>query len=83
MVLIGNKCDRTDKKISTGQGEALAKELGIQFFETRAKNKINVDETCYYIAKEIKDKRVGEVQGIRDTIKVKDRKPPKKKGCWK
>lgn len=81
-VLIGNKCDRPDKKISAEQGEELARELGIPFFETSAKNKVNVDETFYYIAKDIKDRRVASAPGTRDTIKVKGTGEKKgSKGC--
>ena len=37
-ILLGNKCDMTEKKMVTyDQGDALAKEYGIQFFETSAK----------------------------------------------
>lgn len=55
-VLVGNKCDDLDKKISFEQGENLAKELGIQFFETSAKCNIDIDKPFMYIAKEIKNK---------------------------
>ena len=53
-VLIGNKCDRPDRKIDTARGKALAEENKMAFFETSAKNNINVKETFYHTAKEIK-----------------------------
>merc|ERR1712227_474514 len=41
-VLIGNKCDRTsEREIDTHQGQALAKEYDLQFFETSAKTNAN------------------------------------------
>lgn len=56
-ILIGNKCDLTDKKvIDTEQGEALAKEYGMSFFEASARTGLNVQEAFYHIAKTIKDK---------------------------
>eukprot|EP00826_Nyctotherus_ovalis_P043053 TRINITY_DN4502_c0_g3_i10.p1 TRINITY_DN4502_c0_g3~~TRINITY_DN4502_c0_g3_i10.p1 ORF type:complete len:205 (+),score=46.62 TRINITY_DN4502_c0_g3_i10:351-965(+) len=55
-VLIGNKSDSPNKKVPADKGKALAEEYGIAFFETSAKNNVNVKETFYYLAKEIKDK---------------------------
>jgi Ras-related protein Rab-8A len=45
-VLVGNKCDMEESKrrVPYSQGQALADEYGIQFFETSAKNNIKVDE---------------------------------------
>ena len=46
-----------DKKvISTEQGQALAKEFNMAFFETSARSGHNVHETFIYMAKQIKDK---------------------------
>ena len=47
-VLVGNKCDMEESKrrVPYSQGQALADEFGIQFFETSAKNNIKVDEVC-------------------------------------
>ena len=57
-ILIGNKADLTDKKvIDYEQGAALAKEFGMQFFETSARSGHNVNETFFYISKQIKDKQ--------------------------
>lgn len=54
-ILIGNKCDWEDKRVvSTEQGEALAKELGIPFLEVSAKSNINIDKAFYSLASDIK-----------------------------
>eukprot|EP00826_Nyctotherus_ovalis_P039105 TRINITY_DN372_c0_g1_i3.p1 TRINITY_DN372_c0_g1~~TRINITY_DN372_c0_g1_i3.p1 ORF type:complete len:205 (-),score=56.77 TRINITY_DN372_c0_g1_i3:152-766(-) len=55
-VLVGNKSDSPNKKIDASKGEALAKEYGMKFFDASAKNNLNVKETFYYLAKEVKDK---------------------------
>eukprot|EP00162_Nutomonas_longa_P004796 comp15509_c0_seq1/m.23682 comp15509_c0_seq1/g.23682 ORF comp15509_c0_seq1/g.23682 comp15509_c0_seq1/m.23682 type:complete len:210 (-) comp15509_c0_seq1:185-814(-) len=61
-MLIGNKCDMTDKKVvDPSRASALADEYGIKFMETSAKNNINVDQAFYSIAKDIK-KRLMETQ---------------------
>ena len=57
-VLIGNKCDHENKKVEPSRGKALADENKMSFFETSAKNNINVKETFYHLAHEIKAKLV-------------------------
>jgi len=47
-ILIGNKADLTDRKvITTEAGMSLAKEFGMQFFETSARTGLNVNEAFY------------------------------------
>lgn len=58
-ILIGNKCDWTDKKVVTEeQGQELAKELGINFLETSAKSSINVEEAFLSLARDIKTRLI-------------------------
>ncbi|XP_060064756.1 ras-related protein Rab-3-like isoform X2 [Ylistrum balloti] len=43
VLLVGNKCDIEESRcVSTKSGEELAKDLGLEFFETSAKENINV-----------------------------------------
>ncbi|GFS88397.1 ras-related protein Rab-3 [Nephila pilipes] len=43
VVLVGNKCDMEDERVvSTERGRQLAEQLGLVFFETSAKENINV-----------------------------------------
>jgi len=58
-ILVGNKCDWTDKKvISTEQGKELADELGIKFLETSAKANISVEDAFFTLARDIKTRLI-------------------------
>lgn len=47
VILVGNKCDMEDERvISFERGKQLSEQLGIEFFETSAKENINVKVSC-------------------------------------
>ena len=49
---VGNKCDSPDKKVSTEEGKALASQMDIPFFETSAKDNLNIETVIvhpYYL----------------------------------
>ena len=53
-ILVGNKCDLiNERKITIDEGQNLANELNIKFFEARAKEGTNVDELFSYIINDI------------------------------
>jgi len=86
-ILVGNKCDMLDEKVvSTEEGEKLAKEFGIQFWECSAKNNINVEEGFIGIGRGVKDRLIAEGQGgpaQKPTVKLgsKQGAAGNKKGC--
>ena len=48
MVLVGNKTDLSEKRqVSTEEGEAKAKELGVMFIETSAKGGVNIKVSLF------------------------------------
>ena len=56
-ILIGNKCDlHLRRAVTYAEGEALAREYKIPFFETSAMTDINVDQAFMQIAREVKDR---------------------------
>jgi small GTP-binding protein len=81
-ILVGNKCDREDRKISYEEGAKLASEFKMQFFETSAKSNYNVNETFTYLTKEILN--TSDPKPITDNInfaKPSEGKKDKKKCC--
>ncbi|XP_065176193.1 ras-related protein Rab-10-like [Sycon ciliatum] len=53
-MLLGNKCDMEGKRvISKEQGETIAEEYGIRFFETSAKANVNIEEAFLTLARDI------------------------------
>lgn len=54
-ILVGNKCDGDKREVSYEDGKALAAEYGILFYETSAKDNINIDETFCGTAELIKE----------------------------
>ncbi|KAH8371296.1 hypothetical protein KR093_006827 [Drosophila rubida] len=47
VILVGNKCDMEDQRvISFERGRQLADQLGVEFFETSAKENVNVKVSC-------------------------------------
>lgn len=60
--LLGNKCDKEDRKVSKEEGETLAKTYNIEYVESSSKLNINVDEIitrmildCYSKSSGLKD----------------------------
>ena len=52
-ILIGTKCDMDKREVSEEEGRELANQYGYQFFETSAKENINIDETFEALVTEI------------------------------
>ena len=80
-VLVGNKCDKNERLVSFDEGQKLAKEFGMQFFETSAKTNINVSETFTFLTKEIL--KNNETNGNQNIVidKPGEGKNTKKKCC--
>lgn len=73
MVIVGNKCDlESERQISKDEGLKLANNFDCPFFETSAKNKINVEECFFQLVREIKNHK---------GIGTKNNKKEKKKFC--
>jgi Ras-related protein Rab-8A len=73
-VLVGNKCDREDRKVSYEEGAKLAKEFNMQFFETSAKSNYNVNETFTFLTKEILNSQCKDKDNQSNTISIDNKK---------
>ena len=50
LILVANMCDNEkNRKVSKEEGESLARNWGCPFFESSAKDRINVDECLFWI----------------------------------
>jgi len=64
LVIVGNKIDLEDsRQVTFQEGKALAERNGAAFFETSAKNRVNVDESFVALVDEI-EKRRQKLHGI-------------------
>ena len=52
--------DESKRVVSFARGKALADEFGLNFFETSAKNNVQVDDSFTTLAREVKDRLVKE-----------------------
>eukprot|EP00794_Sanderia_malayensis_P004732 gene4732-5355_t len=58
-MILGNKCDMENKRMVTkSKGEAIAREHGIKFFETSAKENVNVEDAFMKLTKDILGKQL-------------------------
>ena len=61
-LLVGNKKDLEEMRcVATGQGEQLAREWSIPFFETSAKTRENIDEIFLEAVRQIRSQRKGAI----------------------
>lgn len=79
IVLLGNKCDLEDRQVSLEEGQNIAKEYGILFWETSAFKDKNITESFEGLTNMILKKKTpnSETKPILITEDVK----PKKKPC--
>ena len=74
IILIGNKIDNENqRKITKEQGEKLANEVNIPFFETSAKTGVGINESVFFLVKLIADNDP-EFKNRGRNLKVKNKK---------
>merc|ERR1712133_236932 len=85
-ILVGNKNDDPDRKVVlTEDARRFADQMGIQLFETSAKDNINVEEMFNAITSQVlhtKKEKKEQASTSKETVVLgKGKKPPKKKCC--
>jgi len=82
-ILIGNKSDlENERKVKFSQGKEFAKQYGMNFFETSAKNTTNVIEAFTAITKEIiKEKKNKSINKNKKVFIVDSKKIIKSSCC--
>ncbi|KAM9367361.1 ras-related protein Rab-3C [Phaethornis superciliosus] len=88
VILVGNKCDMEDERvIFTERGKHLAEQLGFEFFETSAKDNINVKQTFERLVDIICDKMLESLEvdstiaASKQNTRLKDTPPPQQPNC--
>lgn len=84
-VLVGNKCDREDRKVTFEEGSKLASEYNMKYFETSAKTNLNVNETFTFLTKDILN-NTDNKKPLGGTVEIKkqsDDGKTEKKSCCK
>ncbi len=85
-ILIGNKCDvdESQRAVSRAEGEALAAQNGMMYFETSARKAIGVSEAFENIARQVVERLGKEPKASAEPVVVVDDKAGKKSGgCCK
>jgi len=55
VVILANKCDlEKDREVSTTEGKSFSDMIGAPFYETSAKNRINVEEGFYQLVRQVR-----------------------------
>lgn len=81
IILLGNKCDLDERKVTFEEGQSLAEEYNIQFMETSAYKDINITESFQSLTNLIISKKEPQKEKIRTPIILSNRDPKKQKNC--
>lgn len=80
VVILANKCDlEKDREVTTMEGKSFADAIGAPFYETSAKNRINVEEGFYQLVRQVR-KWNAMVADVEDPAKKKLKKSKKSGG---
>ena len=82
-ILVGNKCDLENRVVQKEEGEKIAQDFGMKFFETSAKSDINVEEAFNCLVTMILEKNQKNSPNLNIVIEKDNHKKNKKKKKFK
>ena len=75
MVLVGNKCDLSNRSVNLDNARILARNYDVPFIETSAKTRMGVDDAFYSLVREIREHR--------KRLKIVKKQEKREKQCCK
>lgn len=81
IVLVGNKCDLENREVTQEQGQEMADEFGINYYEASAKTGENITEIFETLAKDVMLRKERDPVVRTKTIDMAAVKPKKKECC--
>ena len=84
VVLVGNKCDLSSRIVTREQGNEFAQSLGVMYFETSAKEDVNVKQTFESLVDTISEKMAETIEKnpklLPQSSRPRDHEVPQEKG---
>ena len=81
-VLVGNKIDLAHKrKVPQADAQALADKYGMMYFETSAKDDMNVEQCFFRLAKQIADKTAEKGSNGSSSVELGENRTSKSGKC--
>ena len=83
VILVGNKCDLEDeRKVKKEEGESLAKEYKVKFYEASNKDGTNVEESSKELIKIVLSRMPNDIKANKPTNLKLSKKKMKKRKCF-
>lgn len=80
MIIVGNKSDLVNERcILYNEGKDLSESYGVNFTETSAKTRVNVDESFFTLVRDVRKKRLNEMKNINKISEKNSHKKRKRK----
>ena len=82
LILVGNKIDKEERKVSKEEATNFAKEKNLKYFETSAKNGFGIKETFNELYQDVYKKCKSMQQKGEDSKKLSENNSKKNRSSW-